>query len=176
MAKQNNQKGKGKGRNQNGQGNQRKQENNSRAILHIKRGKKCQDPLKVLLTDSSSNEVKEYIPKFEDGDPKGNIITLCQTCLKIAKKYDYFEDGKWKQIAQAVGRALEGRCEEQWDDICEAEAHWGTGNAEAQERKFKRMMQKLCKVVLGKNALNDQKDAMEAGLKYDGHNHKAMAE
>ena len=31
-------------------------------------------------------------------------------------------------------------------------------------------------VGLGKNTLNDQKDAMEVGLKYDGHDHKTMAE
>ena len=132
--------------------------------------------MKVLLKDSNSNELNEYIPRFADGDPKGNLITLCQTCLKNTKKYDYFEDGKWKRVAQAVGRPLYGRCEEQWDNICDAEAHWGTGNAEAQEQKFKKMMQKLCKVVLGKNALNDQKDAVEAGLNYDGHDHEAMAE
>ena len=130
----------------------------------------------VLLKDSDSNEVKEYIPRFADGDPTGNLITLCQICLKITKKYNYFENGKQKQVAQAVGRALGGRYEEQWDDVCNAEAHWGTGNAEAQERTFKKMMQKLCKVVLGKNALNDQKDAVEAGLNYDGHDHKAIAE
>ena len=123
MAKQNDQKEKGKDRNQNGQGNQQKQENNnSRVIFHIKRGKKCKDSLKILLKDSNSNKVKEYIPRFADGDPKGNLITLCQTCLKITKKYDYFKNGKWKQVAQAVGRALDGRCEEQLDNVCDAEA------------------------------------------------------
>ena len=111
----------------NGQGNQRKQENNnSRTILHIKRANKGQDPLNVLPKDSNSNEVKECIPRFADGDPKGNLITLCQTCLEITKKYDYFDGVKWRQIAQAVGRALDGRCEEQWDNVCDAEAHWGT--------------------------------------------------
>ena len=36
------------------------------------------------------------------------------------------------------------------------------------------MIQKLCKVVLSKNALNGQKDTLEAGLNYDGHDHKVM--
>ena len=71
--------------------------------------------------------------------------------------------------------ALDGRCEEQWDNVCNAESHWCTGNTVAKEQKFK-TMQKLCKVKLGKNDLKDQKDAMEAGLKYDGHNQKSMAE
>ena len=97
-------------------------------------------------------------------------------CLKLARKYSYFTDGKWKRVAQATGRALQGKCEEQWDDLFDAEAHWGTGNARDQEIKFRRMVQKHTRVVLGKNALDDQKDAMEAGLKYEGHDHKAMAE
>jgi hypothetical protein len=132
MAKQNNQKRKGKGRNKNGQENQQRQENNNpRAILYIKRAKKCHALLKVLLKDVDSTKGKEYISTFTDGDSKGTLVVLHQTCLRIAKKYDYFIDGKWKNIAQAVGRALDERCEKQWDNICELESHWGAGNTVA---------------------------------------------
>ena len=89
----------------------------SNAILCIKRAKKCLNPLKVLLKDEEEYEVKEYIPRFEDGDPRGNLLTLHMTSFRLARKYGYFIDGKWKRIAQAVGRALDGKCEEQWDDL-----------------------------------------------------------
>ena len=55
-------------------------------------------------------------------------------------------------------------------------AHWGTGNARDQEIKFKKMVQKHSRIVLGKNTFDNQKNAMEVGLKYKGHDHKAMTE
>ena len=38
------------------------------------------------------------------------------------------------------------------------------------------MCQKLCKKKLGKHYLVNQKDVMEAGLPYEGHNHETMVE
>ena len=101
--------------------------------------------------------MKEYIPRFEDGDPRGNLLTLHMTSFRLARKYGYFIDGKWKRIAQAVGRALDGKCEEQWDDLCDAEAHWGTGNSRDQEIKFRRMLQKHSRLVLEKTPLTTRR-------------------
>ena len=90
------------GRRRNGQSRQRsRKDTSSNAILQIKRAKKCSNPLKVLLKDEEEYEVKENIPRFEDGDPRGNILALHMKSFKLVEKYGYFIDRKWKQVAQA---------------------------------------------------------------------------
>ena len=42
--------------------------------------------LKVLLKDEEEYEVNEYIPRFEDRDPRGNILALHMRRFKLAGK------------------------------------------------------------------------------------------
>ena len=84
-----------------------------------------------------------------------------------------FEEGKWQQLTQHAARAMDGEYLEAWDDITERERNWSAGD---QKKRFMTMCQKLCKKKLGKHCLDNQKDAMEAGLTYEGHNHETMVE
>ena len=62
---------------------------------------------------------------------------------------------------------------EAWDDITKRERNWNAGD---QKKKFTTMCKTLCKKKLGNHALDNQKDAMEAGLIYNGQNHETMVE
>ena len=68
---------------------------------------------------------------------------------------------------------MDGEYLEAWDDITKWERKWNPGD---QKKKFTTMCKTLCKTKLGNHALNNQKEAMEAGLDYDGHNHGILVE
>ena len=62
--------------------------------------------------DSEGVEVKELVFTFRDGDPKELLIEMEKQLLKLWNCYALFNEGKWKQLCQLGGWALERRCKE----------------------------------------------------------------
>ena len=72
---------------------------------------------------------------------------------------------------------MEGQCAKCWQDIVKSATAHGTGNANAQQAKFIKLIQCFNKKCLVKQSLNIQTDAMETReLRYKGHNHEKVAE
>ena len=64
-----------------------------------------------------------------------------------------------------------------WIDIIAGICNHNSGDSDAQCKKFKRLIQKVNPKYLGKEAIEEQCDAMELGdLKYDGLNHMNVIE
>ena len=62
-------------------------------------------------------------------------------------------------------------------DIVEGVRTHNSGNSDVQRKKFKKLIQKVNLKYLGKDAIEEQRDAMEYGnLTYDGHDHKSVME
>ena len=161
------------GRNQ----NQKSTTSQSKAILKIKRAKRNEHTIKASFRDSEGNDIKELIYTFRDGDPAELLLEMEKQLLKFGDRYDLFEGGWWKVLCQIGGRALKGRCETYWNDIVEGIRNHNVGEPDAQRKKFKKLIQKVNSKYLGKDAIEDQRDAMEFGeLKYEGHDHVSIVE
>ena len=166
-------KSKGHGRSQ----NFKSATSQSKATLKIKRTNRNKHMIEASFKNCEGNDVKEMIYTFRDGDPPELLIDLEKQLLKLGDRYDLFETGKWKTLGQIGGRALEGRCEQYWHDIVETARNHNAGDSDAQRKKFKKLIQKVNTKYLGKDAIEDQREAMEFGeLKYDGHDHTAAVE
>ena len=149
----------------------------SKAILKIKQAKENDRYIKANFVDSEGNEVKELIQTFRDGDPGELLLELKKQLLKLGSRYELFKDGRWKVLCQLGGRALGGRIERYWSNIVEATTNHATGNTNAQQAKFKKLIQKVNVKYLGKDAADDQKIAMQCGeLQGDDHDHDKVAE
>jgi hypothetical protein len=149
----------------------------SKALLKIKRAKRNEHKIKASFKDSEGNDIKEMVYTFRDGDPPELLFELEKQLLKLGDRYDLFEGGRWKVLCQIGGRALEGRCEKYWSDIVESARNHNAGDALIQRKKFKKLIQKVNSKYLGKEAIDDQRDAMEFGeLKYEGHDHTGAVE
>ena len=94
--------------------------------------------------------------------------------MKLGTRYDLFQGGKWKLLVQTYARALDGKCEDEWEKQVDALGNYGGLH---QKKKMRTMFQKMNAKILGKDAANKQKKAMRNGeLAYEGHDHAAMAE
>jgi hypothetical protein len=132
---------------------------------------------KASFKDNEGNDVKEYIHTFRDGDPPELLIEFEKQLLKLGDRYDLFENGSWKILCQIGGRALEGQSEKYWTDIVEGVHTHSWGDSDVQRKKFKKLIQKVNSKYLGKDAIEEQCDAMEYGdLTYDGHDHTSVME
>ena len=142
----------------------------TKAILKMKPARKPEHTIKASFEDVDGNEVKELIYTFDDGDPKDNCV-LTQLQLRIlGRRYQLWEDDKYKKLTQVGGRAFSGRAAEVWADKVE-NARAPRANANREEY-FVGLLKEFSKKYFGKNAGEDQKDAMENGeLTYDGHDH-----
>ena len=100
------------------------------------------------------------------------LVELCKKSIAICEAYDLYNDnGDWKTVAQAQYRALYGECKNTLQELMNNTRNYGTNGAD----KHKRICQRLCQEELGKRVYLDQRAAMRAGLKYEGHNHKKAA-
>ena len=161
----------------NGKSQNSKSTRQSKAILKIKRARRREHTIKASFKDNEGNEVKEYIHTFRDGDPPELLIEFEKQLFTLGDRYDLFKNGRWKVLCQIGGRALEGRIAKYWTDIIEGVRAHNSGDADAQRKKFKRLLQKVNSKYLGKDAIEEQRDAMEYGdLTYDGHDHMSMVE
>jgi hypothetical protein len=166
-------KSRGQGKGQNSKSTTRQ----SRAILKIKRAHRSEHTVKASFKDSEGNDVKEPVYTFHDGDQLELLIEFEKQLLELGDRYDLFENGKWKMLCQIGGRALQGRCAKYWKDIVEAVRSHNSGDSEIQRKKFKKLIQKVNSKYLGRDAIEEQRDAMEFGdLKYDGHDHMSVVE
>ena len=113
---------------------------------------------------------------YSDGDPKDLLIELEKELIKIAKPYDMFSDGSWEQLINTYTRCLNGRIETIWCDKAEEITHASVGNASTQEEKCRAFIKSVNSKYLGKNATDDQKDAMSDGeMHYEGYGHEKAA-
>eukprot|EP00956_Cyclotella_meneghiniana_P018179 scaffold30078_cov44-Cyclotella_meneghiniana.AAC.3 len=116
---------------------------------------------------------------YSDGDPKDLLIELEKELIKIAWRYDEFNDGSWERLVKTYARCLKGRIETIWIDKDKAGdiTHASVGNASAQETKCKDFIKAVNAKYLGKNAADVQKDAMVDGeIRYEGHSHEKAVE
>ena len=149
----------------------------TKALLRMKQSKRNDHTIKANFTNGAGDEIKELLQTYSDGDPKDLLIELEKQLIKLAKRYGKFSDGSWEQLVDTFARCLEGRIETIWCDKAEDITHAAVGNADAQERKCKAFIQAVNLKYLGKNAADDQKDAMSDGeLHYEGHDHEKAAE
>ena len=114
---------------------------------------------------------------YSDGDPKDLLIELEKELIRIAKRYNMFSDGSWEQLINTYARCLDGRIETIWCDKADDITHASVGNASAQEEKCRTFIKSVNRKYLGKNAADDQKDAMSDGeMYYEGYGHEKAAE
>ena len=58
------------------------------------------------IKDADDEEVKEYLPIFEDGDDNACLSAIFKKLLALGSTYDYWQDGKSKKLGQMLSRAL----------------------------------------------------------------------
>ena len=64
-----------------------------------------------------------------------------------------------------------------WADIIEGIRTHNFGDSNAQRKRFKKLIQKVNSKYPGKDAIEEQRDAMEYGdLTYDSHDHTSVVE
>ena len=161
----------------NGKSQNLKSTRRSKAILKIKRARRSEHTIKATFKDTEGNDVKEYIHAFRDGNPPELLIEFEKQLLKLGDRYDLFENERWKILCQLGGRALEGRSEKYWTDIVEGVRTHNSGDSDVQRKRFKKLIQKVNSKYLGKDAIEEQRDAMEYGdLTYDSYDHASVVE
>ena len=74
-------------------------------------------------------------------------------------------------MAQAQHRTMYGECKKTQQELMNDTRDYAVNGAD----KHKRMCQKLCQEKLGKRVCLDQRAAVRAGLKYEGHDHDKAA-
>ena len=190
MARSNNQQNNSNSRNgnnrsnggRNGGGNrngnkQRQSQPRTKAILRMKQSRPNEHKIKATFTNSAGDKVKELLQTYSDGDPKDLLIELEKELIRIAKRYNMFSDGSWEQLINTYARCLDGRIETIWCDKADDITHASVGNASAQEEKCRTFIKSVNRKYLGKNAADDQKDAMSDGeMYYEGYGHEKAAE
>ena len=122
-----------------------------------------QDKIKETFKDEEGNDIKEYIYTFRDGDPAKFLVEFEKQLLTIGDRYNLFENGRWKVLCQIRGRALEGWCEKYWNDIIESIRNHRAGKASAQQKRFKKLIQKVNLKYLGREAKKDRCNVMKYG-------------
>ena len=105
-------------------------------------------------------------PHIQRQRPKRTPYTIAKATVMLGKRYYLFENGKWKLLSQVGGRTLDGRIEDIRSDIVEGETNYATGDADAQLNRFVTLIQKVNEQYLGKNASDNQNDAMADGTLY----------
>jgi hypothetical protein len=138
----------------------------SKAILNIKQYQRNKHQIKATFIGKNGCKVKELIHTFSDGNPKELLIILQRQLITLGKRYYLFENGKWKLLSQVGGRTLDGRIEDIRSYIVEGETNYVTGDADAQLNRFVTLIQKVNEQYLGKNASDNQNDAMADGTLY----------
>ena len=94
-------------------------------------------------------------------------------------RYQLWEDKDRKILSQIGGRALSGQAAEALADHVEnvRDPPNLANIAEVIEAHFKSLVQEFGKQYFGREAVEDQKDAMENGkVAYEGHDHFSVAE
>ena len=114
----------------------------SKVTLKIKRAKKSSESIKATFMDAANNEVKELVPTYSDGDPKEQLLQLQKIILKLGTRYDLFQDGDWRHLTQVFARALDGKCEDEWEKQVDALNNFDGAN---QKKKLLEMFQKMKK-------------------------------
>ena len=149
----------------------------SKAILKIKHACQRKHTIKASFKDNEGNNVKEYVHMFCNGNPPELLIEPEKQLLTLGDCCDLFENGRWKVLCQIGGRALKGRSAKYWTDIVEGACTHNSDDSSVQRKKFKKLIQKVNSKYLGKDAIEEQRDAMEYGnLTYDGHDHTSVVE
>jgi hypothetical protein len=108
--------------------------------------------------------VKEYVYAFRDGDPPELLIKSEKHLFTLGDRYDLFENGRWKILCQIGGQALEGRSAKNWKDIVEGVRTHNSGDSDVQRKKFKKLIQRVNSKYLGKDAIEEQRDAMNMAI------------
>ena len=143
-----------------------------KAVLKIGPPPNPNDSTSIKMTDSDGNEVKERLPNYTDNENPAIALTQCEKAISLCNVYELYDnDGSWKCIVRAQHRALTGDCKDFMGELITELRDW-KNNGKA---KHKKMCQKLCCEIMGNDAYNNQKDAMRAGLAYQGHDHHDMA-
>eukprot|EP00956_Cyclotella_meneghiniana_P034780 scaffold108161_cov35-Cyclotella_meneghiniana.AAC.1 len=143
----------------------------------MKQSRPNEHKIKATFTNSAGDKVKELLQTYSDSDPKDLLIELEKELIRIAKRYGMFSDGSWEQLINTNARCLDGRIETIWCDKADDITHASVGNASAQEEKCRAFIKSVNRKYLGKNAADDQKDAMSDGeMYYEGYGHEKAAE
>ena len=62
------------------------------------------------------NEVKERLDDWRDGDDGRTLVDMLVKSILICNKYSFYNaDGDWQSVTHGVGRALTGKCEEEFN-------------------------------------------------------------
>ena len=146
-----------------------------KAILKIKHANQNEHMIMASFNDSKGDDIKELIYMFWDSDSLELLFQLEKQLLKLGIWYDLFEAGKWKVLGQMGGRALKGHCKKYWNNIIKEAHNDGAGESNAQQKKFKKLIQKVNSKYLSKDAIKRQFNTMEYGkLKYNGHDYTSV--
>ena len=145
MAKDGNSGRKGSQEKSKGQGQKRKNRGPppkaSKAILKL-----GQPPASERTT---SNEVKEKLDCWQDGDDGRVLIQILVKSIEIANNYSLYDgDGRWQAVVQAISRALTGRCQREFNTLVKAVTNWRANGT----NKHKRLVQQLCEKIFKKKA------------------------
>ncbi len=113
----------------------------TKTILKIKRADQNKHIIMASFKNSKGEDIKESINTFWDGNLPELLLELEKQLLKLGDGYDLFEEGRWKVLSKIGGRALGGRCKNYWNDIVKGARNNGASNSNAQQKKFKKLIQ-----------------------------------
>ena len=98
--------------------------------------------------DQNSNEVKELIHTFDNGNPKDNMILIITQLFQLAKRYNLWEDEEWKILSGFGSRTISGRAAKAWYDKIEIARTRRAGTTTA--KAIQESNSRVWKAVLGK--------------------------
>ena len=91
----------------------------TKAILKMRPARKPELTIKASFEDVDGNEVKELVYTFDDGDAKENCVLILLQLKQLGRRYNLWQDEKYKKLTQVGGRAFSGRAAEVWADKVE---------------------------------------------------------
>jgi hypothetical protein len=136
----------------------------AKAILKIKHAQRSEHAIKASFKDIEGNDAKEYVYMFRDSDQPELLIEFEKQLFTLGDRYDLFENGRWKVLCQIGGRALKGQSAKYWKDIVEGVRTHNSGDSDVQRKKFKKLIQRVNSKYLGKDAIEEQRDAMNMAI------------
>ena len=134
----------------------------SKVVCKYTKSKQTGESLTVKFKDDDGEECKETLYIYKRSDKKDLLIDLAKRLVKIADRYDYWDDGQAKKIYQTMGRCLEEDLEDKWIEKQNSVRDW-SATATTLKAKFIKHVQELAADVCGKYAYEQQIEAMEDG-------------
>jgi len=122
--------------------------------------KPAEKQVKIKIEDDDGDEVTEYLPKYQEGDPQEIILQIFHTAHALDETYELCENGKAKKLVQTISRALSGtEAQQHFLEGVEDKVRYDAANV---QQKLKQAEQLAGEEIFGDDAYENQLEYFES--------------